>query len=291
MQQYPAIAHPAYTEAIQAYERIKAEHAEAQADFLALRGKTLNQRQPAWPDGTPRYVDGALADAVQADDADQAEAIRLGRRPPARKRTEQVQRQIAAADERARVLAEAERQAHAEVRNVIAREREALRQAAAEQARQAQDRLAEAVQALRQARADYYAQTRLDGWLRTYSPNLDTRYKGANATPPPITVPGVRLENTPIPLDVDRILDVLAAEAVHPEDKPAPTTHRWEPYREQIVNEHGYVNGVRYGARRVEIPAEPPAPDTNSAMATVDGALLYLGDLPDFPDEDEDPNQ
>ncbi|MGH2576491.1 MAG: hypothetical protein ACRDG9_01880, partial [Actinomycetota bacterium] len=115
--EFPEIDHPGYAAAVEAYERVRAEHRETNATLERLRGVRRAERD--YPDGSPRFLDGDLAAAIQADDDDRARARIEGTKDPGQKRAVKLRREITATVDRLLILAQDVEQAEDGVRIVL----------------------------------------------------------------------------------------------------------------------------------------------------------------------------
>ncbi|WP_152191717.1 hypothetical protein [Georgenia satyanarayanai] len=209
---FPALAGwSEYTDAVQAYSDLETQRRAHGPVLEALeRGK---------------------ADAMKADDAAQAEALRSGGKDPGRKHTVKWEKDLEAARNRARVLSQALEQQEQAVMALL-RDTERAAQAVDQPVEDAAEAYEAAVDALLAARDTYFRATRARTWVLEGVP-AGRRFKGAGSAPPTLTDPRVAAgtvsvwEELPEPTVAAKVLEAFRVEA----DSHRPKAPREETRR------------------------------------------------------------
>ena len=268
MSSYPTIPFAAYTEAVTRLDELAASQREASERLTRARGT-----RPAgvWPDGTPRFLDGELTAAMQADTDAAAEALRLGMPAPKRKAADDVRATIVAADEDLRVAGQALAAQHAEVVRVLREHGDDIGAAMAGVVAQAADSYAAAVDALEAARGAYWEARQVAAWVKAPTVAGDGKVVPPKGTPPPVrNVRGVTTANGDPPR-LEPVLDALRAETSEPEPERKPVRYDLETVVDRASN--GVVRAVAQIARPVY--ADDARRGDGGSVRTIDGVPFF----------------
>ena len=263
---FPQIEHVEYTLAVFTYDRLTREAAEAVKTLERLRGTV---RAGEFSDGSPRYEDGDLTEAIQADDADRARAALEGRKDPGRKREDKVRAAITVAADQARILGQAAEQAEAAVFDVLTTDATEVQAAISTAVEQTEVEYRQALTRAQEAREAYWAAKRLRFWGTSPSRQF--------TVPPPPGLAGLRhLSQNGEPVPADLIWTALEAEVTVPL-QPRKVL-RYDTHTERVM---GGGRVLEEFSVSVPVFADDLPPAHHPGVLSIDGALVLMPDTGD----------
>lgn len=263
---FPDLPHEGYRQALQAWRDAVAAHEETRQEVGRLQGTRANG---TWPDGQPKYVDGELAEAIAADNAAQATAMRTGEKDPGRKNTQRVAKALQAAQERVGVQAEMVTQTYLAIFDVLREHREEVLAAVdeAKEARRIEYR--DAVNAVEAARSDFYRMDDMRAWVSDPS----RRYKTPERR---MVTMAFRLRNGEPP-QFDLVMQGMRDEVEPPEPVQGPS--HYKTVTEAITSPGGQNIGTTYRT----IPVYEDGQEVDRRQV---GPGLNIGGVPVYTGED-----
>ena len=263
---FPEIDHVEYTLAVFTYDRLTRETREANALLERLRGTV---HAGAFPDGSPRYADGDLTEAIQADDADRARAAMEGRKDPGRKREDKVRAAITDAADQARILGQAGQQAETAVFDVLTTDATEVQAAITTAVEQTEVEYRQALTRVQEAREAYWNAKRLRFWA-----TLPSRQFTVAQPPGFATLRHLSQNGEPVPAEL--IWTALEAEVTVPV-QPRKVL-RYDTHTERVM---GGGRVLEEFSLSVPVFADDVPPAHQPGVLSIDGALVLMPDTGD----------